>query len=100
MGFTKLGDTVPPDIPDIIKKDSVVQILPNENSPSCFHGCLMVIAKVKRWGYQGYVLVPEHMNELPTQAGYRVKRQDCLYIGEAQIVLTYEGHDEDDNSLR
>ena len=78
----------------MIKKDSVVQILPNEHSPNCFDTCLMVVTEVKSWGYQGYIPIPGKMKELPALAGYRVKKEDCVHIGEALLVIDHRAKED------
>ena len=65
-----------------LKIGDVVQIHPA--SDDRFGGCLMIVEKIKSWGYQGYVAIP---GEDGPVAYYRVDKENAERVGRAPWLL-------------
>lgn len=63
--------------PENVQPGDVVQINPDHDLK--FGGCFMLVEEVAPWGFQGFVQIPAR-----GKAYYRVPRESCIYIGQAE----------------
>lgn len=65
-----------------LKVGDVVQLSPESRFPGCF----MMVTEPKPWGAQGFIAMPEQLDEPPKEAYYRANWEDMEYVGRAAWV--------------
>jgi len=68
--------------PTVLRVGDVVQI--NPATKNCFFpACLMVVTESRRWGAQGYIMMPHSRTEPPGLAFFRARWEEMEFVGHA-----------------
>ena len=70
-------------LPRKLEVGDIVQITPLKDG---FGGCFMLVTEPKSWGAQGFISVPQSLNEQPGRAYLRCSWDQMEYVGKAEWV--------------